>query len=256
MKRFWRAVLMRAAIQWLSPWTVVAGVLVWGMWHLLPSAQTAAYNVSLTAYNANQAIATLNDTLVGLNAPCKDFQGDWICGPIPQLSQTEKNIGILAARSAQQVQQTATLVTATATTLTTVGQSVQRTADSLTKTGDAATQTVQQAKTDLQTLNGSIAAVTPLVSHSDAAVSDLDAFLKSQAVTGSAENVQAITKDWALMSADLHIYTHPILNPDPCKNAKCKWGRVLGKIAGYAGLAANGVSIADRFSPIPVRLVH
>ena len=73
------------------------------------------------AVNLKQTVTGLNgiekataDTLNALNAPCKDFQGDYICGPIQQLAQTEKNIGILAARSAQQVQQTATLVNAAA----------------------------------------------------------------------------------------------------------------------------------------------
>jgi hypothetical protein len=39
-----------------------------------------------------------------------------------------------------------------------------------------------QAEVDLRTLNGSFAALTPLLGHSDAAVSDLDALLKRKAI--------------------------------------------------------------------------
>lgn len=40
----------------------------------------------------------------------------------------------------------------------------------------------EQANVDLRTLNGSFAALTPLLGHSDAAVSDLDALLKRKAI--------------------------------------------------------------------------
>jgi hypothetical protein len=177
MTRFWHTILARVLIQWLSPWTLVAGIVAFGLWRVLPLVESAAYNASATAYNARGTVTAGNDLLAALNAPCKDFQGDYICGPIPQLSQTEKNIGILAGKSAQQVQQTATLVNASAATIKDAGDSVKKVATALAGTAQQATDTLAAARDDLTAAKPSLDALPPLVSHADATVSDLDAIL-------------------------------------------------------------------------------
>ena len=55
-----------------------------------------------------------------LNAPCTDFHGDYECGPIKQASQTEKNIGILAAQGALQTKQSGQLITGCSSTSTNI----------------------------------------------------------------------------------------------------------------------------------------
>lgn len=172
--------------------------------------RTAIYNVSLSAYQANV-------TLDSLTGPCVDIQGDYICPPLTQLSQTEKNIGILAARSAQQVQQTATLVNAAAATLTDTGNSVKQVAAKVSGTADAAIASLQQAQTDLQTANQTITAAQPVMANLAASSADLDAFLKGKMLTETlptiALNLQTTTGNFAATTADVrsqvYKWTHP-----------------------------------------------
>ena len=135
-----------------------------------------------TVTKANQVIDTANSTLTALNAPCVGFHGSVTCGPLAQLSQTEKNIGILAGQTVEQVRQTGSLVTATATTMTEAGDSIRDVAGKLSGTATAATGLLSAGQTDLETAQPSIAALQPLLSHFDAAVADFDGYLKDNAV--------------------------------------------------------------------------
>jgi hypothetical protein len=110
-----------------------------------------------------KAMATL-DTI---NAPCTDFHGDYSCGALAQLSQTEKNFGIVAALSAEQVKQSGQLITGAVSNMNEVGSHVSEVADVLKGTATAATGTIDQAHTDLATLDTSLAEVPPLVTHLD-----------------------------------------------------------------------------------------
>lgn len=138
-------------------------------------------------------LAKLNGTLDAINAPCKDIQGDWVCGPLAQLAQTEKNVGILAARSAQQVQQTGLLVTAVANNLDTVGAAVRDTAEHLNKTADAGTGTLNAATATLGEGQRTIAAFQPLVAAYTQDGYDLDALLKDQAIHTLLANLVSAT---------------------------------------------------------------
>ena len=221
MTRFWHTILARVLIQWLSPWTLVAGIVAFGLWRVLPLVESAAYNASATAYNARGTVTAGNDLLAALNAPCKDFQGDYICGPIPQLSQTEKNIGILAGKSAQQVQQTATLVNASAATIKDAGDSVKKVATALTDTATAATGVLGAAKDDLTAAKPSITDLDPLLKSYAAAGGDLDAFLKGQMLTKTlpniALNLETTTGNVAATTGDVHTQVYKWTHPDKKK---------------------------------------
>lgn len=185
------------------------------------------------AVNLNASISTLNttakaagDTLAALNGPCKDIQGDYVCPPLTQLSQTEKNVGILAAQSAVQVKQTGALITATANNMNAVGDSVKgvashldTTADALTGTAQGATQTLAAASTDLKTLDTSLTAFPPLLERSTATVGDLDALLKDKAVYRTLDNVQSMTSSGSAILIDARTLadktTGDILKPKP-----------------------------------------
>ena len=178
-----------------------------GCWALVHVGRAAdalrAPDVEPTIAKANAAIDKVNGTLDALNKPCYDLQGDWICGPIPQLSQTEKNIGILAARSAQQVQQTGTLVTAVAHNLDTVGDSVKTVAGRLSTTADAATGLLHTTSTAMDKLNDDKSGLSPLLAAYTGAGNDMDALIKGHAVNDTLTNLQFTTQNVAGVTLDL-----------------------------------------------------
>ena len=193
-------------------------------------------------------VGKLNTALDALNAGCKDFQGDYQCGPILQASQTEKDIGILAARSAQQVQQTGTLVTAVAHNLDTVGDSVKTVASSLSETATAATGTLQSATATVDSLRVGLAPLYPassaFLSHSDAAMTDLDARIRAFAPLET--NLTDVVGNVKVITSDFHVWSHPFLNPEPCEDFKCRFKRTgwpLIKDALGLGADANQVRI-------------
>jgi hypothetical protein len=202
------------------------GLSVWGGFGLTRIAYTMLEKSANTAQEGKRPIDGLTATLAALNAPCRDFQGDYICGPIPQLAQTEKNIGILAARSAQQVQQTATLVTATAANLNTVGDSVKQLAGSLSGTATAATGTLTAATgtfgaltVDAQAVKPSLDAFPPLIASYTAVGDNVNGFIKenSPVVHRIAVHVAGMSASGDLMLSDAQWKEHQLLHPDKVK---------------------------------------
>jgi hypothetical protein len=187
MTIFWRRVLSL----WLSPSAVLCGIVGWAAWQTYPHiiVATDKWGNAAPAATLNKVNATLDK----INAGCVDIQGDYVCGPIEQLSQTEKNVGILAARSAQQVQQTGTLVTAVANNLNTVGEAVKSSAGHINVTADAATGTltaatgtltaatgaIQTLTIDAKTANDLLVQLKPLIASYTATGNDLDTTIKT-----------------------------------------------------------------------------
>ena len=234
----------------------VLGLGTWGGFGLTKQAYIALQNLGNEAEELQRTTADIQRTVNTLSGPCKDIQGDYICPPLTQLSQTEKNIAILAGKSAQQTMQVGTLVTAVARNLDTVGDSVRTVAGTLSGTASQATQTLQQAQTDLQTANGSIQGIGPLISHSDATVTDLDALLKDQAIRNTLTNVQFATQSAAQITDNLNVWSKPFLNPAPCTTFRCNFSRhVLGPakaILGLSGAAYEG-TLWGRAFPVTIR---
>ena len=224
-----------------------AAFFAWDMHQTQVVTRTAIYNVSVTAFNAGATVGALT-------GPCVDIQGDYICPPLTQLSQTEKNIGILAARSAQQVQQTATLVNAAAATLTDTGNSVKQVAGSLSGTAQAATATLTQAQTDLRTGNEAIAAFQPLITDSGATVHDLDTRINDPHITLLLTHFAGMSASGDATLADFHAWSHPFLNPDPCQGFKCDLKRyVWPAVQTVLGLGADANQIRILTGhPLPV----
>ncbi|HUX43540.1 MAG TPA: hypothetical protein VMV57_02200 [Terracidiphilus sp.] len=128
----------------------------------------------------------MNATLDAINAPCIGFHGSVTCGPLAQLSQTEKNIGIVAAQSALQVRQTGELITASAQTVKDVSAHLSRTADAATGTLNAASDTLGAGK-------ATILALQPVIGHSDAAVQHLDALIQSKDLADAIHHANGMT---------------------------------------------------------------
>ena len=116
-------------------------------------------------------LTRLNATLDAVNAPCTGFHGSVTCGPLAQLSQTEKNVGIVAGQSALQVKQSGVLIDAAAKSITQVSEHVNLAADS-------ATSALATVSVDLTMLQPTIKATTPLLLNAGDAVQDIDTFIK------------------------------------------------------------------------------
>ena len=196
MTIFWRRVLSL----WLSPSAVLCGIVGWSAWQTYPHIIVATDNWA-AARPAN-TFDRINTTLDKINAGCVDIQGDYVCGPIEQLSQTEKNVGILAARSAQQVQQTGTLVTAVANNLNTVGEAVKDSAGHINGTADAATGTLKAATDTLGEGKRTIAAAQPLLAAYTQSGNDMDALLKRKAIGDLLDNLAGVTAHGNAIAGD------------------------------------------------------
>ncbi len=187
----------------------------------------AAYSVgnlarSTTVPDLAASVDKLNTALDTINAPCV---GDQPCrGTLGSINKAIVKIGDMAVTSQRQVAQTGALVTATAKTMAQAGESITEVSGKLSGAADAATGMLTQAQTDLQTANGTIQAFQPLISHSDAAVQDLDARITALApIETSLTNVTAhlsqITFDGQQVSDDL---TEQYFTPKPL------WKKALG----------------------------
>ena len=154
-------------------------------------------------------LTRLNATLDAVNAPCTGFHGSVTCGPLAQLSQTEKNVGIVAGQSALQVKQSGVLIDAAAKSITQVSEHVNLAADS-------ATSALATVSVDLTMLQPTIKATTPLLLNAGDAVQDIDAFIKdnSPLVHTNLVNVAGMTNSGNLMLIDAQWKTHELLHPD------------------------------------------
>ena len=121
--------------------------------------------------NVQPTLDRANATLDAINAPCTGFHGSVTCGPLAQLSQTAKNVGIVAGQSALQVKQSGKLIDAAATAVQEVSQHASRTADAATGTLTAATETLGEGKR-------TIAAAQPLLEAYTRTGNDLDAMIQ------------------------------------------------------------------------------
>jgi hypothetical protein len=110
-------------------------------------------------YKAMHAVDAVNATLAAVSAPCTGFHGSVTCGPIAQMSQTEKNIGILAAQGALQVKQSGALITATTRNMDVVAASVSGEISAMQGTTAALTTTAQTATASLKTITDGISPV-------------------------------------------------------------------------------------------------
>lgn len=231
------------------------GAVGWAAWRV----GTLADSVKVPDLSAT--VAKANGTLDAVNSPCatdaeKAAHRDHPCGTLANLNKLVVKIGDLAVTSQRQVAQTDQLVTATARNLDSVGSSVRDVATKLSGTATAATDALQQARTDLVTADGTIAAAKPVLVNLAATESDLDAAVvkNREGVASLIANGVTISGEVAGMSTDLHHYTHPILNPDPCKTKKCVAGRVAGRIESLLGVADTLHGAETLFTPLKVKV--
>jgi hypothetical protein len=137
-----------------------------------------------------------NDTLDAINAPCVGFHGSVTCGPLAQLSQTEKNVGILAGQAALQVKQSATLVDSASAAVTSATADVHRMAL-------AGTETLTEGKRTIAAAQPLLASLTRTSDASTLAIQHFDALVTSKDISEAISNIQFTTQNIGGVTADL-----------------------------------------------------
>lgn len=161
------------------------------------------------------------DVTIALLKPCKPGKPE-TCGLIPSVRQVALNTGAATLAMKTEIDQTQPLIQNAALAVSSMS-------DHLNQTADAATAATLQARTDLFTLNGSIAATQPLLEAYTRSGNDLNAILERKAVTEIIDNFASTTGSLAGVMADgkkvTDKATADYLSPKP-------WWRKLGAYAG------------------------
>jgi ABC-type transporter Mla subunit MlaD len=148
----------------------------------VPDLTATVAKLNGTLDKGNQALDTINAPCIG-NQPCR--------GTLGSINKAIMKIGDMAVTSQRQVAQTGALVTATAQTMTQAGESIKDVSGRLSGTADAATGLLSAGQTDLQTARPSIAALQPLLAHTDAVIGHADE--RIQAFAPLETNLQNLT---------------------------------------------------------------
>jgi hypothetical protein len=112
-----------------------------------------------------------------------------------------------------------------------VAQHADTTLSGIDGTASAATGTLTAATTTLQTANETITAFRPVLVGATEAEGNINAYIKGDMIQKTIPSIAAhldagiVTGD--AIAADAHVWSHPFLNPDPCKTRKCKFGRYV-----------------------------
>jgi len=218
----------------------------------------------LVLWKASSTIDGVNKTLATVNAPCTGFHGSVTCGPIAQMSQTTKNIGILAAQGAEQVKQTGAVLTSAAGTIQNVGGAVTGTlthvntaTDALTGTADAASKSLTTLSTHINpaidTANATIgdagAAIRklqPVEDDADRMVKDFDARVTSPDVDRALKGVADTSEQAALTTVQITAIATDIRKAADQATAPQPWWK---KILNYGTLGVNVACLATHSCP-------
>lgn len=155
-----------------------------------------------TNMEARSAVASLNEALIKLNAPCTGFHGSASCGILAQAAQTEKNIGILAGQATEQVRQSATLVNAASSAVQSASADIHGVAVAGAETAHSASGALQEAQEAIHGLQPLTASLTRTADASSQAVADFDALVKSPDLAQALTHVEEMTASGDAILAD------------------------------------------------------
>lgn len=233
-------------------WFILAAVLsalcVWGGCGL-----TGHMIAALDAWRT--AAPDLEPTLDAINRPCGGGQS---CGTLATLNKTIVKAGDAVVSTQLAERATVPHVLATMEALATIAPHANSAMDSASKTADAAAGTAHALTDTLEEGRRTISAAQPLLGSLTRDSDDVNAFIKetSPVVTANLKHSDALLASVGATAADFHVYTHPILNPDPCTNAKCRIKRyVWPAVEGVLGLSQGVEDLRVLFGhSIPVTL--
>ena len=127
---------------------------VWGLYHHLIVALDKWGDAS-----PQETLTKLNQSLDTINRPCGNGHP---CGTLANADKAMVKVSDILVTSQLQERDVAKAAESNMEAVNGLAEHLNKTADALSDTAKAGTGTLQQARTDLGTLNGSIAALTPL----------------------------------------------------------------------------------------------
>jgi hypothetical protein len=157
--------------------------------------------------------AAMRDLTIALLQPCPNPKKPCTLGLIPQLRQ----IALPAITAVNSLNTAAGNLGDAATAL-------KGTADAGTKAATAATGAIGTAQT-------TIAAAQPVLTGATKVEGNINAYIEGDMIQKTIPSIAAhldagiVTGD--AIATDVHVASHPFLNPDPCKTRKCKFGRYV-----------------------------
>jgi len=250
MNRFWRLVLLRVMVAWLSPSSVVLCILGWAIWLYVPQIASRG----MTALDgANGALVTVNRPGSGILAHIDAAAG--------AASNTITAVGAVASQAKTTI---ADVGSAANTTITQAGNAIQSTSDSLNRpcrgpAGPDACGTLASVNKVAAKVGDTIVETQMeergVLPHTTAAMDawvttahDLDGFVEAPCLAGTKDcvpymqqtsgNITKITGSWAELSSDAYDFEHPYVHPSPCKDFKCRLKRYgLNPALGALGIS-------------------
>lgn len=266
MSRFWKLVLLRVTVSWLSPSSVLLCSLAFMAWKLWPSVNAAVTTLTASCAKgqpcgiltkANEGIDTIlaesrNVTvaLVDKGRPGKPET----MGLIPSVQAVARDTGAAVRGISTQVTENGQIAAGAVQSLNIVSTKLGGTADALTgeinslkATTDTLPPLVGDVRIDLQHLQ-------PVEDNASQSFADFDALLKSKDLVDAIHGTSQTAENFGKISGDLYVWSHPILNPDPCKTKKCVVARTFKDIEGLAGFGANAYQFSNLFRPLSVSL--
>ena len=140
-------------------------------------------------------------------------------------------------------------------------QGLSTDATALKSTVDASTQLLISAKqstdaltVDLNAIKQPVDNLNPLIIHADKAVDHFDALLSRPALVDTVDGLGKTSQNLGRLTADLYVWSHPLLNPDPCTTAACRWKKGLSVAGSFAGFGSNLYGAKALFEPLTVRV--
>lgn len=225
--------------------TVITGTalfIAWKVGQVADSARSAVWNISALAYNANPTVQNVN-TATGVWAKASQKQADAADELIKDLRVESWHLDTTLTNLNSQASHVGPML-----------DSLKGESDQLQITTAAATGFTQEATRTVQTMR---TGTGPLLDAYTASGRDLDAFIQENlpVIHSNLQHSDELLAAFAVTASDFHVWSHPILNPEPCKTFGCKLGRYGWPIAKAAlGIGATG---REAFGvPVPVSIQH
>jgi len=199
----------------------------------------------------------ITTALTTVNAPCKDNGHQVTCGTLAQVAQTTKNIGIVAAQSAEQVKQSGKLITAAATTITAAGTHANNAMDAISGTAGTASQSlttlsahinpaIDTANATIGDAGAAIRKLQPVEDDAARMVKDFDARVTSQDVDRALKGVADTSEQAALTTVQVTAIATDIRKAADQATAPQPWWK---KILNYGTLGVNVACLATHSCP-------
>jgi len=196
-----------------------------------------------------------------LNRPCT-VKGK-PCGTLAGIDKAVVKVGDTVVTTQLAEQKTTQDTHRTLTALSGALDAVPVTLSHVQGTADASTALLFSAKKsvdDLPPLFGEVGFavkdVDSAVKSSNLLLQDTDAVVKRPGLGQMIDGLGTTSTNLGLISHDLHVWSSPILNPQPCTTSKCRWSRAFDKLTALTGLGANAGRASTLFTPARVTIVH